>query len=178
MAATLGNTPFNWIEDTLIFDEKRQKIVHSSSLTPAQNNEYKHGHYKSVRPDLTKWNTAIFQQNVSLARSYIGIMGWNNIQEVDRCMNMFSGNHFTECMDLVIHHKHFQYPFHSTLNSRPYDWQDASKMALFLKSKVMRADKYGLLHGHFDQCTEDELKQKEDELVDFFLEEMRKKPEA
>ena len=59
---------------------------------------------------------------------------------------------------------------------RLWTWDDASKISNFMTLNMMRAEKYGLMYGNFSSpyMTKDDIKQKEDELTEYFLHEMRK----
>ena len=59
---------------------------------------------------------------------------------------------------------------------RLWSWEDSTRMANFITLHMMKAQKYGLDFPHFNNrlFTKEELKQKEDELTEYFLYEMRK----
>ena len=59
---------------------------------------------------------------------------------------------------------------------RLWTWEDSTKIVNFLDLNIMKAQKYGLDYPHQNNRfhTKEELKQKEDELTEMFLEQMRK----
>ena len=59
---------------------------------------------------------------------------------------------------------------------RLWTWEDSSKIVAFLNINIMKSKQYGLDMPHQNSRlqTKEELKQKEDELTEYFLQEMRK----
>ena len=59
---------------------------------------------------------------------------------------------------------------------RLWTWEDSTKIVNFLTINMLKAQKYGLDFPHQNNRlhTKEELKQKEDELTEYFLEQMRK----
>lgn len=62
--------------------------------------------------------------------------------------------------------------------NRLWTWGDATKIVDYYTLFTMRNEKYGLdlVNNMKTPMTKDELKEKEDELVEYFLHEMRKEP--
>lgn len=62
--------------------------------------------------------------------------------------------------------------------NRLWTWQDATKIVNFYDLFTMKNEKFGLnlTNDMKTPMTKDELKEKEDELVEYFLHEMRKAP--
>ena len=60
---------------------------------------------------------------------------------------------------------------------RLWTWQDSTRIVEYYRQHLKRVQKYGLDNGDSleDPCKE-AFKQREDELVEYFLYEMRKKP--
>ena len=59
---------------------------------------------------------------------------------------------------------------------RLWTWEDSSKIVAFLNINIMKSKQFGLDMPHQNSRlqTKEELKQKEDELTEYFLQEMRK----
>jgi len=71
-----------------------------------------------------------------------------------------------------------QHSIESPRQLRLWTWDDASRIVNFLELHVQRCQRYGLdipvqVSGGL---TKDELKEKEDQLTEYFLHELRKKP--
>ena len=63
---------------------------------------------------------------------------------------------------------------------RLWTWDDSTRIANFMTTHMMQAQKYGLDIPIFRDMnvTKNELKTREDELTAYFLHEMRKRPVA
>ena len=68
----------------------------------------------------------------------------------------------------------------SPRTTRLWTWKDSTRIVEFYRKHLTRAAKYGLDIGHTNPevFSKQQLKEKEDQLVDYFLHEMRKAPVA
>ena len=54
------------------------------------------------------------------------------------------------------------------------DWEDATKLSNYVEKVRKKVEDYGLDYPNLNKCmNENELKEKEDQLVEFFLEKLR-----
>ncbi|KRX05052.1 hypothetical protein PPERSA_06686 [Pseudocohnilembus persalinus] len=165
--------------EDFIVDEKRKILVNTRSMTPSQQMLYIKNFYINPRPDLTEHDYFVFKEKWKLGEFYMNEMRKRLNGELRRMFFQTSGatrrNKVQHVQDQILqlsppHIKGAR--FHADRT-----WEEASKIVNFIDKKLSRVSKYGLdypifsPHYKVDNCI-----QKENEVVDLLVREMKKKP--
>jgi len=116
-----------------------------------------------------------------LANSYLQLMYRMRIKEISRMHLLFRRNSDVYMQPLYDHHIKMG-GVDAYSQNKYLKWDDASITIAYFEYVLKRLNKYKLLLGPLTQKKypeyKDDLKKQEDDLVDYFLYEMRKEPFA
>mmetsp|Transcript_11453 Transcript_11453/g.10114 ORF Transcript_11453/g.10114 Transcript_11453/m.10114 type:complete len:146 (-) Transcript_11453:25-462(-) len=135
-------------------------------------------HFKSQRPDLDGVEKEQWQRDFRDGQAYLRAMLYMNKLEMRRMWRAMGSNSYSYIYNIMDDYLK-QHRVDSPRIGRMWTWKDSTKIADFFKEHKARTDKYGLnnrINGY--EVTKESLKEKEDELTEYFLHEMRKKPVA
>lgn len=118
-----------------------------------------------------------FNEKLKKGQRLLRTMAYQCKLEMRRLWRTMPGTAFNHMYPLM--DDYFQsYYVDSPRVNRLWTWGDATKIVDYYTLFTMRNEKYGLdlVNNMKTPMTKDELKEKEDELVEYFLHEMRKEP--
>lgn len=171
------NTYFHFTDDEIFFDERKKRFIYMKSSRLLDQREYKGKFFKSQRPDYFGTDRSEFKENVKRGQILATSIMFQSRQEMRRLWRTMGGQGFQYYKPLM--DDYFRaYVVDQPRTNRLWTWQDSTRLAEFYKLHLKKAEKYGLDLPHTTKVykTKEELKQREDELVEYFLHEMRKQP--
>ena len=166
---------FGFADDKLIYDERKKRFVHTQDMPGYLSRQYQNNQFKSQRPDLTGAQAAEFEWKLRFGQQMIRYMNYQTKLEMRRLwtqMGQMSYLYFYPLMDDYMCAQAMDRP----KMTRLWTWDDSTKIVNFMTMHLMQAEKYGLdiPIQNSSLWTKDELKNREDDLTEYFLYEMRK----
>lgn len=164
----------------IFLDEKNKRFVNMNNLDVITTLNYSN-QFSNYRPDFYGQRAILYDKGeVRFGHMFLRHMYFMRMFEIARCKLIFPHNYRNYFIPLLEHHvKSGNLDGHS-FEDRVYYWDDASKIANYMDYVTRRINKYGLHWGIINKKKFENYKEKiqkeEDELVDYFLYEMRKAP--
>ena len=166
---------FAFSDDKLYYDEARKRFVSTKNAPSYLERQFRSSHFKHQRPDLFGQEKVEFDLKLKLGQQLIRQMNYQTKLEMRRLwrsMNGMSYNYFYPLLDDFSNAQAID----KVRTLRAWTWEDSSRIANLMTCHLMRAQKYGLeigvqrVHG----LTKEELLNRENQLTEFFLHELRK----
>ncbi|CAD8049938.1 unnamed protein product [Paramecium sonneborni] len=167
--------------DEVYIDPERGIAINSRQMTTEQHFKYYKSSFSTIRPDLTEFEYEAFAKRLRIAELFLNHMRVFLNHESGRVTNLYSvGARLEKMLNYQNQYFHLRPPFilgHRANSNR--NWADASKVVNYLEKQLLKITKYGLDYpNYYAPRTEKELQQREDEIYQRFIKEMRKPPVA
>ena len=167
---------FNFSNNKIMFDERNKRFIYLKNANKHHRRLFNKSSFAYLRPDYFGEDQRSFMEDLKNGQSYLRAMMNVNRHELKRMYRILGGNafmHVEPIMDDFLK----QLRVDSLRLDRLWTWRDSTLMVEYFREHQRRAEKYGLDNGKgLLDTSKEALKQREDELVDYFLHEMRKKP--
>ena len=171
--------PYNYISfsnNKICYDERKKKFFYVKHATNEERRTFNKNTFKSQRPDLEGNDDTQFSRDLKDGQAYLkGMMHMNKLEmrRLQRILLRSAPLYVYPIMDDYMK----QHRVDNPRVNRQWTWRDASLIVEYFREHTMRAAKYGLnITGTGIPCSKESYKNKEDQLVEYFLHEMRKKP--
>ena len=167
---------FNFSNNKVMYDERKKRFIYLKHAKKQHKRLFNKNHFKTQRPDITQYDHDMWKSDFRDAQIYLKGMMYINKLEIRRLWRTMGQNSYQYMYEIMDDYM-TQWRVDGPRTQRLWTWMDASKMVEFYREHQFRCHKYGL-----DNCkgianpTKEALKTREDELTEYFLHEMRKKP--
>ena len=167
---------FNFSNNKVLYDERKKRFIYIRNANKQHKRLFNKSHFKEQRPDFSGMQQENFMEDLNNGQAYLRAMMYINKVEMRRLwrtMGQTGYRYIYPIMDDYLK----QHRVDSPRVGRLWTWTDSTKIVNYFREQQRRVAKYGLdnkVHG--EKYTKEALKEREDELVEYFLHEMRKKP--
>ncbi|CAK72294.1 unnamed protein product (macronuclear) [Paramecium tetraurelia] len=167
--------------DEVYIDPERGIAINARQMTTEQHFKYYKSSFSTLRPDLTEYEYEAFAKRLRVGESFLNHMRAFLNHESGRVTNLYPVSaRLEKILNYQNQYFHLRPPFilgHRSNANR--NWADASKVVNYVEKQLLKITKYGLDYpNYYAPSTENELKQREDEIYERFVREMRKPPVA
>ncbi|CAI2381808.1 unnamed protein product [Moneuplotes crassus] len=171
---------FNFSNKKILYDERKKRFIYLSGGNKQQRRLFNKSYFKAQRPDIIGTDYKQWEQDFREGQAYLRIMLYYNKLEMNKLWRILQSNAYPYMYTIMD-----DYLTHSRIDNprvmRLWTWRDSTRIVEFVREHKARAAKYGLDNGASMQrdtfeFTKEQMKQKEEELCEYFLHEMRKKP--
>ncbi len=168
---------FGLQDDKLYYDERKKRFVYLEDAPALMEKAYKNSHFKDQRPDLVGQEQIEFRMKLKYGQQLLRQMNYQTKLEMRRLWRTMGGlsyQYFYPLLDDFMTYQAIDKP----RLLRLWTWDDSTRIANFMTVHLLKSQRYGLdiPIQHSMGLTKDDLKKREDELVEYFLYEMRKAP--
>ena len=166
----------NLTENKILYDERKKRFIYLKDASREQAGLFNRSHFKWQRPDLYGGDQIQFQQDLKNGQSYLRSLMYFNKMEMRR-LSRALGNNANRYIYPIMDDYLRQYQVDAIRTERLWTWRDSTKIVEYFREHVRRTQKYGLDNGaSLSSHSKEAFKQREEELVQYFLHEMRKRP--
>ena len=167
---------FNFSNNKVVYDERNKRFIYVSHANKMHKKVFNKNVFKHQRPDLQGNDQAQWFSDFRDGQAYLRSMMYMNKMEMRRLWRILGANSYMYVQPLMTDYMK-QYKVDSPRINRLWTWKDASKIVEYFRDHQTRANKYGLNNvSDRNDFSKASIKRREDELVEYFLHEMRKKP--
>ena len=167
---------FNFSENKIMYDERKKRFTYLDSANSFQYKTYMGGAFNNQRPDLALEDQRKFRKDLVQGQSYLRAMCYMNKLELRRLYRTLGASSYLHVYPIMEDYLK-QVRLDGPRVDRVWTWKDATRIVEYYRQHVRRSIKYGLDNGQcLENRTKEAFQEKENELVDYFLSEMRKKP--
>ncbi|CDW81323.1 UNKNOWN [Stylonychia lemnae] len=170
---------FNLSDDKLVYDERKKRFVFLQDAPAVVTRNYQNSQFKEQRPDLSGEELFEFRLKLKIGSQFLRQMNYQTKLEMRRLWRTMGGMSFQYYQPLLDDFMTY-FAIDRPRTLRLWTWDDSTRIVNFLTVHLMRAKKYGLdiPHHTTPYMTKELAKQREDELTEFFITEMRKAPSS
>ena len=168
---------FNFTEDKVFYDERKKRFIYLENSTEYHKKLFNASFFTTQRPDLQNAEQLRFSDDLKKGQKYLKSMLFYNKNEIRRLSRLLGSQGYFYCHPIMEDYLK-QKRIDGLRLTRVWTWKDSTKIVEYFREHVRRTQKYGLdnLQHTKVEPTKEAMKLREDELVDYFLSEMRKKP--
>ena len=136
----------NTFSDYLIYDERKERVLHTRYLNRAQFYEMWRFHFNRLRPEFSAIQNQELAMAQRLTRGVMGYLRHYNGREVQRCYRLDPEDFPSETCQKILHnHLNYMSPSPaSPLFPKMTSWKDASLSWNYVTSVTQKVEKYGL----------------------------------
>ena len=169
-----GNV-LNSFSDFLIYDERKGRVLHSKYLSKAQFYEMWRFHFNKLRPDFTRYEMELFNHTQRVVRGLFGYLRNANFEQLRLCaysdLEAFPD---MRCSEILEAHMNFVAPTPGMpVLYKITSWKDATRSTIYLSNVLRKIEKFGLDYPNLSATlTEEQKKNKEEQLYEMFLREL------
>ena len=168
---------FGITDDKLFYDERKKRFVYLDDAPAIAHKTYNNSHFKEQRPDLFGQEQHEFKLKLKFGQQLLRHMNYQTKLEMRRLwrsMGQMSYQYFYPLLDDFMTYQAIDKP----RLLRLWTWDDSSRIVNMMSVHLMKSHRYALDIPIQRQqgLTKEDLKRKEDQLTEYFLNEMRKKP--
>eukprot|EP00347_Sterkiella_histriomuscorum_P019105 403342929 len=168
---------FNLGDDKLVYDERKKRFVFLEDAPVFVDRAFRASMFKDQRPDLFGQEQREFKMKLKYGQQLLRQMNYQTKIEMRRLWRTMGGMSFQYFEPLLGDYMNY-IAIEKPRSLRLWTWDDSTKIVNFLTLHLMKSQKYGL-DIPFNTpvfLDKEQAKVREDELVQYFLYEMRKKP--
>ena len=168
---------FGISDEKLYYDERKKRFVYLEDAPAIVEKAFKNSHFKEQRPDLYGQELHEFKMKFKYGQQLLRQMNYQTKLEMRRLWRSMGGlsyQYFYPLLDDFMTYQAIDKP----RLLRLWTWDDSTRIANFMSAHLLKCQRYGLdmpIQRNIG-LTKEDLKRKEDELTQYFLYEMRKKP--
>ena len=167
---------FNFSNNKILYDERKKRFIYLKGAKKQHKMLFNKNFFKNQRPDLVGMDQEQWQDDFRKGQQYLRGMMYMNKLEMKRLWRTLQTNAYPYIYPIMDDYMK-QHRVDSPRVNRLWTWRDASKIVDYFREQQRRVAKYGLDNAvNADKYTPESIKEKEDELVEYFLHEMRKSP--
>ncbi len=170
---------FNFSNNKILFDEKKKRFIYLKGAKKQHRKLFNKSYFKSQRPDIIDQASEEWNEDFRDGQAYMRAMLYYNKLEMKRLWRTLQTNAYPYVYTIMDDYLK-QHRIDNPRVNRLWTWRDSSKMVDYIREHRRRIEKYGLNNSatnlETSYVSKEQLKQREDDLVEYFLHEMRKKP--
>ena len=168
---------FSLSDDKLYYDERKKRFVYLDEAPAQAEKAFKNTHFKEQRPDLWGQEQHEFKMKLKYGQQLLRQMNYQTKLEMRRLWRTMGGLSYQYFYPLLDDFMTYQAIDRPRL-LRLWTWDDSTRIANLMTVHLMKSHRYALdiPTQRSMGLTKDDLKRREDELTQYFLYEMRKKP--
>ncbi len=168
---------FGISDDKLFYDERKKRFVYLGEAPAIVERAYKNSHFKEQRPDLHGQEQHEFRMKLKYGQQLLRHMNYQTkleMRRLQRTMGNMSYQYFYPLLEDFMTYQAIDKP----RLLRMWTWDDSSRIVNMMSVHLLKCHKYALdiPVQRTMGLTKEDLKRKEDQLTEYFLYEMRKKP--
>ena len=167
---------FNFSNNKVLYDERKKRFIYLKEAKKDHKALYNKSFFKFQRPDLYGTDQIDFQNDLRDGQAYLRAMLTINKNEMRRLWRTMGTNSYRYIYTIMDDYLK-QHRVDGIRAERLWTWRDSTKIVEYFREHKRRAHKYGLDNqGGLNNNSKESFKKREDELVEYFLHEMRKQP--
>lgn len=161
----------NTFQDYLIYDDRKQRVLHTRYLNKAQFYEMWRFHFSRLRPDLGEIQHQEMNLSQRINRGLFGYMRYMNGKEIAKCYRMQISDYPDErCTAILDNYLNFTNPTAGQpILIKMTSWDDACRNLIYIRKVLGKIQSFGLHYPIFtNHHTQEQKAQMEEQLYQNF----------